>query len=103
VKVRLTLEGGSVLEGELVVGNYHTSDAPTALYVTYPGGYDVLSVNLVAYDITAAPGHVLLRNSDFWAGMPDQLEKLGAVKLLTDVAYGPYSASAKLAKLTLPD
>jgi hypothetical protein len=103
VKVRLTLENGYVLEGELVVGNYHTSDDVTCLMLQYPDGYDVLSVNLVAYDMLPPPGHVYLKDSGDWSGMADQLEKLGFVKLLTDVPYGPFDSKAKLAKLTLPD
>jgi hypothetical protein len=61
---------------------------------------DVLSVNLMDYNLICPKGHVFIKDYSEHVGLADALEEAGVVKKLERIGFGPFDASAWLCEVS---
>lgn len=86
------------LTGTLSEGHY--GDGSLALQLFTDEGPETLTVNLIAYGLTAPPGHVFVPDYSEHAGLPAALAAAGVAVPVEAITFGPFDTAAVLMKVT---
>lgn len=82
-------------------GTLHHDDAQRALWLLTDEGPEHIPVNLQAYGLAAAPGHVYIKDWSEHAGLAARLAEAGIVRIVDRVVVGPFASAAFEVEMTI--
>lgn len=96
-KSDVTIDFGLILlDGELVHDDEHRE-----LHLLADEGIEHLSVNLGTYGVTAAPGHVFIKDWSEHHGLASRMQDAGLVEIVDTIVVGPFASQAHEVRITL--
>lgn len=97
VKHGITIEFSAIT----LNGSLHHDDERRALMLMTEEGPERVSVNLEAYGLVPAPGHVYVKDWSEHSGLAESLQRARLARIVRSVEVGPFSSTAYEVEVTL--